>query len=139
MFDRIKRWFGGGSSSDSPINEFLTRVRKSGLIEEPKLEHLLREFEESDKPYGDSLTSLETFLIAREALTPWQAFKLRENKYKGFLLDDFVLLDCLEVAHDCTYYLARHLPSSRRVALKIPPPRFRGEPGDPIRFEVVEL
>jgi hypothetical protein len=119
MFNRITRWFAGGSSSDDPIDAFLVMVRKSGLIDELRLERLRQEFYESEKPDGDSLTSLATFLVARNALTPWQTRKLRENKHKGFFLDDYVLFDHMGSTEDSSRYLAREQSSEKLVVITV--------------------
>jgi hypothetical protein len=95
-------------------------VRKSGLVEESKLNELLEERRSTHADHtDDSVSSLSTMLVERELLTPWQAAKLRDDKYKGFFLDEFVLLDHL--ADD--EYLARERAGNRQVVLRfIRPP-----------------
>ena len=61
------------------------------------------------------------FLVANEILTAWQSEKLLNGKFRGFFLNDFVLLDRLPNDANFGYYLARDVRDSKLVRLAVTP------------------
>jgi hypothetical protein len=91
------------------IEDFVEVFQKSGLQSHEQISSLVEEFEQRFVPaarYGRSLTSFLEFLIVRGVLTHWQAEKLRHGRWKGYLLDGYVLLDHMEVSETTSTYLA---------------------------------
>jgi serine/threonine-protein kinase len=124
---------------DHTIDFFVEMVRKSGLIEIERPEELLGEFRGlGSRPFGETLTSLTTFLISQQALTAWQVTKLRERKYKGFALGRFVLLDQLSGNATSRRYLARDQKGQELVAIRVYP-LPKGEPFESLRYDVEEI
>ena len=104
------------------IEGFLELLERSGLSTRNEARRLFEEFRErvSDTHMPD-ITAFCTFLVATETLTTWQCEKLRNGQWKGFVLDDFVLLDKLGSDADFGYYLGRDADGSF-VRLKVTPP-----------------
>jgi len=119
------------------IEVFIETLRRSGLIDEVQLHHLVEEFWSVSQPFGATLTSLTSFLIGRQVLTEWQVAKLREKKFKGFFLDQFVLLDHVDSSSDSSRYLARDRTSGRLVVVTV---SARGSKEfETTRYDVEEL
>jgi len=116
----------------SSIDAFLASLSRSGLIDQPQLVSVVADFySETRHAYGNSLTSLVSWLIERRYLTEWQVTKLRQNKYKGFVLDSFVLLDVLETDPSVNFkrYLARDTRRNTLVSIKVFAPEKRSVEG----------
>jgi hypothetical protein len=126
------------TNAEESINRFVEYTIKSGLVNRAELDAVLRSLEGSRGAYGKTLTALTSELIARNLLTAWQVAKLREEKYKGYFLDEFVLLDMLDHGLDFSRYLARDTRNGRLVALKVFP-RGRRKSADAVNYEVEDL
>src|SRR5687767_8603054 len=86
---------------------FLSTLRRSGLIDESRINDVQKELTNSASlPFGNSITSLTVMLVARGLLTNWQEVNLREGKWRGFFLDDLILLDYLSTSTEFRTYLA---------------------------------
>jgi hypothetical protein len=117
------------------IDNFVATLRHSGLMHKVQVDDFLRDLGNKTGHAELTVDSLIILLISSDLLTPWQAGKLKDNRYKGFYLDDYLLLDRLEVRADYTRYLSRHLPSSQNVVLRVFRPEFPNDQRG-IRFEV---
>jgi hypothetical protein len=125
------------ASFEASIDAFVATTRRSGLVNEAQLEQLLREWQDSQsKPFGESLTSFTTFLIGRHVLTAWQVSKLRENKFKGYFLDEFVLIDHLDSGRDSSRYLGRNCSTGQFAIVTVHPPGKRESRSDSVRYDV---
>jgi hypothetical protein len=108
-----------GTNLEHTIEGFIETLRCSSLIDEAQLQHLVEEFWSVSHPFGATLTSFTSFLIGRQILTGWQVAKLRERKFKGYFLDQFVLLDHVDSSSDSSRYLARDRTSGRLVIVTV--------------------
>jgi serine/threonine-protein kinase len=102
--------------------KFLDFVRRSGLVEEQRLDRLLAEAKAAGVPLaGDDAQPIARVLIEQGVLTRWQCDRLAEGRYKGFLLGKYRLLDHLGSGGMSAVYLAEHKHMGRRVAIKVLP------------------
>lgn len=101
---------------------FLDLVRRSGLVEEQRLDQALAELKTAGLSLsGEDFQPLASGLIERGLLTRWQCDRLAEGRYKGFLLGKYRLLDHLGSGGMSAVYLAEHRHMGRRVAIKVLP------------------
>ena len=110
----------------------LSAMALAGMIIDSKLlpaanvRSLLAAFEATSA--GPSATEFAGFLVSQGNLTPWQATKLCNGQWKGFIVDHFRLDD--HISNDETHarYAATDLRWQRRVVLAFspgpPPPRY---------------
>ncbi len=99
---------------------FLATIRRSGLIEDDRLNVLYAEYTERLNGEADS-TDLAQFLVNRNAVTAWQGEKLLQGKHKGFFLGKYRLLSLLGRGGMSSVYLAEHIVMRRRCAIKVLP------------------
>ena len=97
---------------------------RSGLATDQQASDLVSVYSEvflASSQLPDTLTAFCTFLVASETVTTWQCEQLRNGKWKGFLLDNFVLLDSLGPDSEFGYFLARNKTDGEVVSLAITP------------------
>lgn len=101
------------------VNEYVEVVRRSGLVEGPKLEKVL-----ASLPNNGSTETIEVAqkLIDAKLITPWQNDKLMQGKHSGFVLGKYKLLSHISSGGMSSVYLAEHVLMQRRVAVKVLPP-----------------
>jgi serine/threonine-protein kinase len=101
------------------VDSFLAGVRQSGLIDDSRLDEALRSLRES----GDLAEAepIAAVLVEHRLLTRWQADKLLQGKFKGFVLGRYRLLELLGRGEMSTVYLAEHVRMKRRCAIKVLP------------------
>jgi serine/threonine protein kinase len=103
-------------------NKLLDLVRRSGLVDEPRLTTFL---DKATAEHGDGLLDdqdrLAELLIRAGLLTRWQADKLLAGKHKGFRLGKYKLLGQIGKGGMSSVYLAEHEMMKRRVAIKVLP------------------
>lgn len=99
---------------------FLATIRRSGLVEDDRLNVLYAEYTERLNGEADS-TDLAQFLVNRNAVTAWQGEKLLQGKHKGFFLGKYRLLSLLGRGGMSSVYLAEHIVMRRRCAIKVLP------------------
>lgn len=108
------------------LNTFAAHLKRSQLIPLEPLKALLGEFRaathEAGKKMSDqTIDDLCQFLIQRQAITAWQATKLKEKKSRGFQLGKYTLLDRLGAGGMSIVYLAENRLLSQKRALKVLP------------------
>lgn len=101
------------------VDSFLAGVRQSGLIDDVRLDEALRPLRESGELA--EAESIAAVLVERRLLTRWQADKLLQGKFKGFVLGRYRLLELLGRGEMSTVYLAEHVRMKRRCAIKVLP------------------
>lgn len=102
------------------IEAFLDLVDRSGVLRQGQMQKLLKEFE-SRRADLDTPQKMADELVAREVLTNWQASKLLQGKFKGFLLGSYRILKPLGKGGMGTVFLAEHRMMRRRCAIKVLP------------------
>ncbi|MFM8413620.1 MAG: serine/threonine-protein kinase [Planctomycetota bacterium] len=100
------------------IADFLTVVRKSGLVEEDRLAGIAAAWPDASLPLPEELPQT---LIDAGLLTHWQLEQLRQGKHRGFVLGKFRLLRLLGAGGMSSVYLAENPTLKKQVALKILP------------------
>ncbi|CAK9068215.1 Serine/threonine-protein kinase PknB [Durusdinium trenchii] len=101
------------------VQRFLDLVRRSGLVENSRLQSVL-----DDDLVGTSEADSKVVaerLIDEGLLTRWQTDKLLEGRHKGFFLGKYKLLSLLGTGGMSSVYLAEHVLMHRRVAIKVLP------------------
>jgi hypothetical protein len=96
---------------------------RSGLSNKVETAELIAEVQEQSGVQGkqESVEGFCDFLIAKTKLTAWQCNKLRMEKWKGFYLDNHVLLEQVGKDYVSSSYKARETTSGRLVVLVINP------------------
>jgi hypothetical protein len=121
---------------DDHLEPFVSLIRASHLIDDAQLNQCLTEFiqQYSDNDHHFAkLDVFKEFLISRSLLTRWQCDKLSAGKYKGFYLEDFVLLDHLGTEQSGSLFSARDRRNGETVTLEVTMPA----PGSSeIRYQV---
>jgi hypothetical protein len=117
------------------VDDFVACLRKSEILEQAQIDHVLKDFASSQFADAEALDSLCHLFVSRGLLTAWQVEKLQLRKHKGYHLDDYLLLEYLDTPGNFNRHLSRHLPSGRLVTLKIYPPQSWRESWTGIRYE----
>lgn len=107
------------SLTSASIENFITVLRQSGLIDESVLEKRRTAFLDSGQP--DSPDTFAHFLVQQGDITNWHAAKLLKGKHKGFFLGKYKLLRLLGKGGMSSVYLAEHINMRRRCAVKVLP------------------
>jgi serine/threonine-protein kinase len=103
-------------------NKLLELLRRSGLIEEPRLTSFLdKVIAEHGEQALEDQDRLAELLIQAGLVTRWQADKLLAGKHKGFRLGKYKLLGQIGKGGMSSVYLAEHEMMKRRVAIKVLP------------------
>jgi len=105
---------------------FCQLLALSGLVSPDDLASLLRQYcHVNPEPSSQSASSLSCFLISRGVITAWQAEKLRDGRYKGFFVDNYLVLERVAIYKKHTRFAALDTTTNRRVLLAMRPPDFR--------------
>ncbi|MEM8865750.1 MAG: serine/threonine-protein kinase, partial [Planctomycetota bacterium] len=103
-------------------NKLLELIKRSGLVEEKRLEAFLeKERAKSGGTLPESQEALADLFIKAGLLTSWQSEKLLAGKHKGFRLGKYKLLGQIGKGGMSSVYLAEHVMMRRRVAIKVLP------------------
>ncbi len=103
------------------VDKFVDLVRKSGLVDEDRLNAVVEELSRDEPAVSADSDALARALVERQLLTAWQSDRLLEGKYKGFILGKYKLLGLLGTGGMSSVYLAEHMLMQRRVAIKVLP------------------
>ncbi|MCA9090182.1 MAG: serine/threonine protein kinase [Planctomycetaceae bacterium] len=99
---------------------FLTGIRQSNLVPAKRLDDVMRQVEKSGIDTTDSSSIADEF-VRREVITRWQADKLLQGKFKGFILGRYRLMELLGRGEMSSIYKAEHVRMKRRCAIKVLP------------------
>ncbi len=100
------------------IADFLTVVRKSGLLSEAQVAEASATWPDETIALPDALP--QTMMDAG-LLTKWQVDQLLRGKHKGFMLGKYKLLGLLGTGGMSSVYLAENPTINKRVAIKVLP------------------
>jgi len=105
------------------IDRFVELIVRSGLATQEQVTELTNQFQTTRQSTKNStdIAAFCTFLVANDLLTAWQCGKLREGKFKGFFLDDYMLLDRFPHDENFGYYLARDIKDGKLARLTVTP------------------
>jgi hypothetical protein len=118
------------------IDQFAILLFKSRLSGKPEAEQLACVFKEECRKQNiqETVETFCDFLIATNRLTAWQCEKLRMGKYKGFYLDNYLLLEQIGKDYEFGYYKARDARDGHLVRLAVTPVNRAKGPG--IEYQV---
>ncbi len=100
--------------------EFVELFRKSGLLDQFKLDQYLTEVEQSGQVDPDA-GRLASRMVKDGKITPFQARHLLRGRYKGFFLGQYKVLESLGSGGMADVYLCEHATMGHKVAVKILP------------------
>ncbi|MGL6074264.1 MAG: protein kinase domain-containing protein [Fimbriiglobus sp.] len=115
------------------IAQFVDMVRKSGLLEEPKLAPSLTKAESLEPPLATS-KEMADFLVEEGHLTYFQAEQILQGKFRRFFLGKYKVLERIGSGGMGQVYLCEHKLMRRRVAIKVLPAAKSNDPASLDRF-----
>jgi hypothetical protein len=127
MFGQSKNWLRKllkRKSRDTQLEHFIDLLRQSALCTEQQVGELIGKFENERREVtsgDDGVSQFCRFLIGTNAVTAWQCEKLKMGKWKGFYLDDYVLLEQDGKDYSYSYYRARDTRDRSIVRLIVTP------------------
>jgi len=107
-------------SAPRTIDQFLDVVKKSGVLDESRLDARVDQLLESASS-PENPTSLAASLVREGFLTRWQADQFLQGKHRGFQIGDYNILDRLGAGGMSCVYLCKHRAKPLRVAVKVLP------------------
>ncbi len=114
-------------------DELLQVIRKSGLLDEPRLEEYLQKHQKAGTLSPDP-RKLASHLVRDGLITFFQAEQYLLGKWRGFTIGRYKLLERIGFGSMGPVFLSEHLYMKRRVAIKILPPAKAEEPAALGRF-----
>src|SRR5438132_6490728 len=120
-------------STPATADDLITLVRKSGLIDEPKITSFLQAHQKDGLLRGDA-RALATTMIRGGLLTNFQAEQFLLGKWKGFTLGKFKLLERIGFGAMGQVFLCEHMFMRKRLAVKVLPPAKAEDPVSLGRF-----
>jgi len=115
------------------VDELLKLIRKSGMIEEPRLSAYLERARLSGPIPGD-VRKLAGAMVKDGLLTYFQAEQFMLGKWRGFTIGKYKLLERIGFGGMGQVFLCEHMYMRRRVAIKVLPPAKAEEPAALGRF-----
>ena len=108
--------------SNIGVKRFVELLQKSRLLPDVLLRNALTQLKDENdgQPLAD--TSFVTQrLIEMELITKWQSDKLLSQKYKGFFLGKYKILEHIGTGGMSSVYLVEHMQMRQRRAIKVLP------------------
>ncbi len=117
------------------IEQFLELMVRSQLFGEHEAERAAAEFKEGrhNKGAEETVEAFCKFLVGTGRLTEWQCAKLGMGKWKGFYVDNFLILEQCGKDEVSSSYKARDARSGSLVCLVITPPALYADGGENYR------
>ncbi len=115
------------------IDDLLKLIRKSGMVDEPRLEAYLERYRGSGGPPND-VRKLAGSMVRDGLLTYFQAEQFMLGKWRGFTIGKYKLLERIGFGGMGQVFLCEHMYMRRRVAIKVLPPAKAEEPAALGRF-----
>ena len=100
------------------IESFLATLRKSGLVENARLDEVVAPWQGATGPLPEALPEA---LKKADLLTDWQIRQLRKGKHRGYFLGQYKLRRELGKGGMSAVYLAEHTGMKMPVAIKVLP------------------
>ena len=108
--------------SNIGVKRFVELLQKSRLLPDVLLRNALTQLKDENggQPLAD--TSFVTQrLIEMELISKWQSDKLLSQKYKGFFLGKYKILEHIGTGGMSSVYLVEHMQMRQRRAIKVLP------------------
>src|SRR5260370_38397773 len=103
---------------------FVALLRRSGLLASEQIAAALRQFTLPD----DAPAKVVAREFVRHGLiTRFQAERLLEERFRGFIIDGYKVLEILGAGGMACLYLAEDMQSGERVALKVLSDKHKGD------------
>lgn len=97
-------------------NQFLELLEKSELLSPEQVRRAVRKFSFTDDMSPEAVART---LVQKRVLTPFQAERLLEGRYRGFVIDCYRVREVLGVGGMGCVYIAEDTSQDRKVALKV--------------------
>ena len=114
------------------IDDFLSVLRKSGLVEAERLKEATAAWSDASGPLPQELPRA---LIDAGLITDWQLRQLQKGKHRGYFLGQYKLLQELGKGGMSSVYLAEHTAMHLPVAIKVLPLKRVDQKSYKQRFE----
>ena len=118
-------------AAPSTNDEFLDLVRKSGVVEEKRLDTYLQKARSTFPPDPSKVAGL---LVRDGVLTHFQAEQILQGKWRRFTIGKYKVLERLGSGGMGSVYLCEHKLMRRRVAVKVLPTAKAADPSSLDRF-----
>jgi len=99
-------------------------VRRSGLLSDVALKNWSNESHFS----GDSPDGYFLKMVEEGVLSPFQARQLAAGRWRGLIVQNYALTECLGSGGTGRVYLGKHLQRDHSVAIKVLSPEWAGDP-----------
>lgn len=97
-------------------NEFLDLLQKSELLSADQVRKAVERFDLSESLSPEAVART---LVQKRVLTPFQAERLLEGRYRGFVIDGYRVREVLGVGGMGCVYIAEDPHEDRKIALKV--------------------
>ena len=121
-------------AAPTSIADFIDLVRKSGVIDEKRLDATLDKLRAAG-PLPPEPPRLAGLLVAEGLLTHFQAKQFLDGKWRGFSIGKYKVLERLGSGGMGSVYLCEHKLMRRRVAVKVLPTAKAEDPAALERFQ----
>jgi serine/threonine protein kinase len=115
------------------LDDLVKLIRKSGMVDEPRLDAYLEKLRQSGSPPAD-VKKLAGTMVKDGLLTYFQAEQFLLGKWRGFTIGKYKLLERIGFGGMGQVFLCEHMYMRRRVAIKVLPPAKAEEPAALGRF-----
>ena len=120
-------------SVPSSVEELLQLIRKSGMIDEQKLNEYLQR-RQFTRGLPDDPREFADEMVRDGVMTNFQSEQFLLGKWRGFTIGKFKLLERVGVGGMGQVFLCEHMFMKRRVAVKVLPPAKAEQPAALGRF-----
>ena len=120
-------------ASPATIDDLLKLIRKSGMVDEPRLDAYLEKRKVAGT-FPSDVRKLAGAMVKDGLLTYFQAEQFLMGKWRGFTIGKYKLLERIGFGGMGQVFLCEHMYMRRRVAIKVLPPAKAEEPAALGRF-----
>lgn len=118
----------------STLDEFLDLVRKSGVVEEKRLDAFLQKLRAQPGALSEDPIKLAQSFVREGVLTHFQAEQILQGKWRRFTIGKYKVLERLGSGGMGSVYLCEHKFMRRRAAVKVLPAAKAEDPASLERF-----
>jgi serine/threonine protein kinase len=115
------------------VDDLLKLIRKSGMIDEPRLDAYFERLRLAG-PLPSDVRKVAGAMVKDGLLTYFQAEQFMLGKWRGFTIGKYKLLERIGFGGMGQVFLCEHMYMRRRVAIKVLPPAKAEEPAALGRF-----